>query len=43
MVVLLCLLAAQFVLGMTANFCAQIPTPSRGAGNFGTRLGSAAR
>jgi hypothetical protein len=43
MVVLLCLLAAQFVLGMTVNFYAQIPQALPGVrGNFDTRLGSAA-
>jgi hypothetical protein len=44
MVVLLCLLAAQFVLGMTANLYAQIPPTLTGVrGNLDTRLGSAAR
>lgn len=44
MVALLCLLAAQFVLGMTANFYAQIPRALPGVhGNFDSRLGSAAR
>jgi hypothetical protein len=44
MVALLCLLAVQFVLGMTANFYAQIPHALPGVGgNFDTRVGSAAR
>ena len=43
-VVLLCLLAAQFVLGMTANIYARIPPALPGVrGNFDARLGSAAR
>ena len=43
-VVLLCLLAAQFVVGMTANFYARIPPTLPGVrGNFDARLGSAAR
>jgi hypothetical protein len=43
-VVLLCLLAAQFVLGMTANFYARVPQTLPGVrGNFDTRLGLAAR
>jgi hypothetical protein len=42
--VLLCLLTAQFVLGMTASFYARIPPTVPGVrGNFDARLGSAAR
>ena len=38
-VVLLCLLAAQFVLGMTANIYARIPPALPGMrGNFDARL-----
>ena len=38
-VVLLCLLAAQFVLGMTANFCARMPpTLPEVRGNVDARL-----
>lgn len=41
---LLCLLAAQFLLGMTANFYARVPQAlPRVRGNVGTRLGLAAR
>jgi hypothetical protein len=43
-VMLLCLLAVQFLLGMTANFYAPVPQALPGVrGNFDTRLGSAAR
>lgn len=43
-VVLLCLLAAQFMLGMTANLYARIPQTLPGVrGNFDTRVGGAAR
>jgi hypothetical protein len=43
-ITLLCLLAAQFLLGMTANFYARIPRALPGVrGNVDTRLGLAAR
>lgn len=43
-VVLLCLLATQFLLGMVTNFYARLPeTPPGRQGNFDARLGAAAR
>jgi hypothetical protein len=44
LVAILCLLAAQFLIGMTANLYARIPPALPGMrGNIDTRLGSAAR